>query len=83
MFLTMKYKRVGHVFQDRYQSESVEDDAYLLRVIRYVQLYPKKAGISSAELYPWSSYNEYFKENTGLNVTDEKSDLSMRRMADA
>lgn len=25
-----KYKRIGHLFQDRYRSENVEDDAYVL-----------------------------------------------------
>jgi len=70
-YFNKKYKRIGHVFQDRYRSESIEDDAYLLGVIRYVHLNPEKAGISSAESYPWSSYNEYFKENTRLIAIDE------------
>jgi hypothetical protein len=29
-----KYQRTGHVFQGRYGSECVEDDEYLLTVIR-------------------------------------------------
>ncbi|MEW6183092.1 MAG: transposase [Bacillota bacterium] len=70
-YFNKKYKRVGHVFQDRYRSESVEDDAYLLGVIRYVHLNPEKAGIGSAETYPWSSYHEYFKENASLVAADE------------
>lgn len=70
-YFNKKYKRIGHVFQDRYRSESVEDDAYLLGVIRYVHLNPEKAGIGSAETYPWSSYREYFKENTSLVAADE------------
>ena len=70
-YFNRKYKRVGHVFQDRYRSESVEDDAYLLGVIRYVHLNPEKAGIGSTESYPWSSYNEYFIESPKLIAADE------------
>lgn len=40
-----KYKRTGHVFQDRYKSECVEDDTYLLTVIRYIHQNPVKAGM--------------------------------------
>lgn len=70
-YFNKKYKRVGHVFQDRYRSENIEDDAYLLGVIRYVHQNPEKAGIGSQETYRWSSYREYFKEDIGLIATDE------------
>ena len=40
-----KYERSGHVFQDRFKSENVEDDAYLMTVIRYIHQNPVKAGI--------------------------------------
>ena len=42
-----KYHRIGHVFQGRYGSECVEDDGYLLTVIRYIHKNPVKAGIVS------------------------------------
>ncbi|MFA5383907.1 MAG: transposase, partial [Eubacteriales bacterium] len=70
-YFNKKYERIGHVFQDRYRSESVEDDAYLLGVIRYVHLNPEKAGIGNTESYPWSSYHEYLKENTKLVAVNE------------
>jgi putative transposase len=55
-----KYERSGHVFQDRYKSENVEDDAYLMTVIRYIHQNPVKAGIiAEAESYLWSSYRIY------------------------
>ncbi len=51
-----KYGRVGHVFQDRFRSEPVEDDAYLVSLIRYVWANPVEAGLApSAEEYRWSS----------------------------
>lgn len=55
-----KYKRNGPLFQDRFKSEAVEDDTYLLNVIRYIHQNPVKAGIEKEILkYKWSSYKEY------------------------
>lgn len=57
-----KYERNGHLFQDRYKSEPVEDDKYLLTVIRYIHQNPLKAGIvDSIDQYQWSSHHEYTK----------------------
>lgn len=56
--------RIGHVFQDRYKSEAITDDTYLLQVIRYIHNNPVKARmVQSQEDYNWSSYNEYTNEN--------------------
>jgi len=55
-----KYERVGHLFQDRYKSETVSDDAYFLTVLRYIHQNPIKAGICKGiDDYPYSSYNDY------------------------
>ena len=63
-----KYKRSGHLFQDRYKSQVIEDDSYLLSVIRYVHQNPIKATITtSMGKYPWSSYAEYIGHST---ITD-------------
>lgn len=52
-----KYKRTGHLFQDRFKSEPVEDDTYFLAVLRYIYQNPVKAGLcKEPEEYPWSSY---------------------------
>ncbi|HBV88678.1 MAG TPA: transposase [Desulfosporosinus sp.] len=56
-----KYERIGHVFQDRFKSECVEDDEYLLTVIRYIHENPVKASIiSKPEEYKWSSCTPYY-----------------------
>ncbi|MCQ2462195.1 MAG: transposase [Clostridia bacterium] len=73
-YFNMKYERSGHLFQDRYKSEAISDDAYLLCVFRYILNNPVKAGISGAETYPWSSYREYGKENT-FTATEILHDL--------
>ena len=54
-----KYERTGHLFQDRYKSENVNDDRYYLTVLRYILRNPEKAGICRTEKYRWSSYHAY------------------------
>ena len=59
-----KYERVGHLFQDRYKSKAVEDNAYLLTVLRYIHQNPLEAKIGkTCEDYKWSSYKEYIGKN--------------------
>lgn len=58
-YYNQKYERSGHLFQDRYKSEAVTDDRYLLTVYRYILNNPAKAGICAASEYPWSSYRDY------------------------
>ncbi len=62
-----KYYRKGHLFQDRFKSEPIEDEKYLLTAIRYIHHNPVKAGIvESVDEYKYSSYNEYIKDEKGL-----------------
>lgn len=64
-----KYARVGYLFQDRYKSEPVEDDAYLLTVIRYIYQNPVKAGlVTSLEKYKWSNYKEYLDRDKTSDI---------------
>lgn len=54
-----KYGRNGHLFQERYRSEAIEDDKRLLAAVRYIHNNPQKAGICRREEYAWSSWHEY------------------------
>ncbi len=54
-----KYERVGHLFQNRFLSKSVETESYLKTLCRYIHQNPNKSGIAKMEEYPWSSYQEY------------------------
>jgi len=55
-----KYNRSGHVFQGRFGSEGVENDKYLLTVVRYIHNNPVKAGlVREPEAYRWSSIHAY------------------------
>ncbi len=59
----IKYQRVGHLFQDRFRSEPVDDERYFLAVLRYIHQNPVKAGICQKVVdYPYSSYNEFLKK---------------------
>ena len=57
-----KYRRSGHLFQDRYRSEPVEDERYFLAVLRYIHHNPVKAGMTKgAADYEYSSYGHLIK----------------------
>ncbi|MBQ4602006.1 MAG: transposase [Clostridia bacterium] len=56
----VKYSRKGHLFQDRYKSEPVEEQVYFDTVLVYIHRNPIKAGICKKPGdYEFSSYNEY------------------------
>ncbi|WP_313805024.1 transposase [Cytobacillus sp.] len=62
----------GHVFENRYGAEWIDNAKYELDVSKYIHLNPLKAGIiSNLEDYPWSSYRAYIlnEENPLLNKT--------------
>ena len=57
-----KYKSVGFIFQNRYKSRLIDNDAYLLECARYIERNPIRAKIvEDAEEYSWSSYHYYAK----------------------
>jgi len=59
-YFNLKYDRIGAVFQDRFKSERVENNRYLLAVIRYILCNPWKAKlVVTPWLYRWSSIKEY------------------------
>ncbi|WP_373657520.1 transposase [Sporomusa acidovorans] len=59
-YFNKKYSRIGHLFQDRFKSEAIEDEGYLLSAVRYIHNNPVKAHIvMQAEDYKWSSYGLY------------------------
>lgn len=54
-----KYKRSGHLLQDRFKSEPIDGDSYFIAALRYILQNPIKAGLcTDMAAYPWSSYRE-------------------------
>ena len=60
-WFNIKYDRTGFVQNGRFHSEPVEDECYLLTVLRYIHFNPTKAGIEPAPgaSYPWTSFYDY------------------------
>ncbi|UCE41437.1 MAG: transposase [Candidatus Aminicenantes bacterium] len=54
------YDYCGHMWQDRFKSNLIETDIYLLQCGKYIELNPVRAGlVASPEMYTFSSYNYY------------------------
>ena len=77
-YYNKKYLRFGHLFQDRFKSEPVNDNAYFFTLLRYIHQNPVAAGITKdAESYQWSSWKEYETAGNGIpSVCNTKSVLS-------
>lgn len=79
----LKYQRIGNLFQDRFKSEPVDDESYLLTVVRYIHQNPLKVG--SDIQYKWSSYKEYTGEaqlietNVVLTILSEDKGRAVKR----
>jgi REP element-mobilizing transposase RayT len=56
-----RHKRVGHLFQNRYKSIVVEEEPYLLELVRYLHLNPLRAGVvtrlAALDSYPWTGHS--------------------------
>ena len=60
IYFNRKYGRTGHLFQDRFNSIIVKNDAQFIYVSKYIHLNPVRANIVSSPLeYRWSSYYVY------------------------
>lgn len=58
--------RVGYVFRDRYVSEPIENQRYLINCINYIHYNPVKGGIvEKCSEYKYSSYNMFIN---GKNI---------------
>jgi len=65
--------RDGHLFRGRYKSILVEEDAYLVELMRYIHLNPVKAGlVKSPEQYKWSSHRIYLKGDGANYLTTSR-----------
>ncbi len=56
-----RHRRVGHLFQNRYKSIVVEEEPYLLELVRYLHLNPLRAKVVSdlraLARYPWTGHS--------------------------
>lgn len=78
----IKYKLTGHVFENRYTAQIIEDERYFLEVSRYIHLNPVKAQMVRSPLdYEYSSYglfvaiNEKHKDEYQIRVSTKLSEM--------
>lgn len=59
-FINKKYKRVGHVFQDKFKAVLVENSPQSMWLPCYIHMNPVKDGlVKHPGKYNWTSYNDY------------------------
>jgi putative transposase len=59
IYFNRRYKKVGHLWQDRFKSKIILKDEYLVDCLNYVETNPVRAKIIERPIeYQWSSYKE-------------------------
>lgn len=73
--------RDGHLFRGRYKSILIEEDAYLIELLRYIHLNPVRAGMTKRpEQHRWTSHHYYLKgTETGFLTTTRLLEYFGRR----
>ena len=67
-YYNYKENRVGYVFKNRFLSEPITNQKYLLNCISYIHNNPVKANIvKDCKDYKYSSYNDYIKKCGFIN----------------
>jgi putative transposase len=56
-YFNRRYRRTGTLWEGRYRATAVEAEAYLIHLMRYIELNPVRAGmVTRADDYAWSSF---------------------------
>lgn len=78
--INRKNQRTGHLFQGRFKALLIEQDSYLLQLVRYIHLNPVRANmVKDLRHYPWSSYLSYTGEHPCCWLT---TDWILEQLAD-
>ncbi|MFA6217665.1 MAG: transposase [Candidatus Omnitrophota bacterium] len=73
MYFNARYERRGFLFEGRFKSKLITNDAYLLQLSRYIHLNPLNNLKSiPLEQYYWSSYGEYLDLTHGQEQICDK-----------
>ncbi len=80
VFFNKKYRRSGHLFQNRYKSILCRSDLHFLELVRYIHLNPLRAGLLDSmeqlEGYPYSGHRFLVGRDPKI-VTDAWFDPSL------
>ncbi len=64
IYFNKKYERTGHLWQGRFKSWYVTNEAYLYMLMRYIEQNPLKAKmVKDIKSYPYCSYHHFLKQN--------------------
>lgn len=67
------YKRCGHLIQDRFKSEIIDTDEYILQASKYIHQNPMRANIvEKVSDYKWSSFNIYGGKRDAYDIIDNE-----------
>ena len=87
VYFNHRHQRHGHLTQGRYGARLVEEDAYILKLSRYVHLNPVFIAsmrrrpvaerLTLLRQYPWSSYPGYIGRSRRLAFVDYAPILAM------
>ena len=73
-----RYKRTGHVFQQRYKAILCGMDEYLLHLTKYIHFNPVQAKITKDVNYKWSSFEAYKNGNNEFVDVDFVLQMMMK-----
>jgi len=68
IYFNSKYKKIGHLWQDRFKSKIIQGTDYLLECIKYIENNPVRTSLTSKlSQYKWSSYVSKGRKNQLLD----------------
>ena len=83
-YFNKKYQHFGHLFQDRFRSEPVNDNTYFFTLLQYIHQNPVAARLcNDLGNYTWSSWGEYERTGNGIQtICSTKSVLARMPLDD-
>jgi putative transposase len=71
-YYNRRHRKVGHLFQGRYQAILCDRDAYLLELVRYIHLNPARLKVpQNPWRYRWSSHSAYLGKPSPVKIDSE------------
>ena len=83
LYYTNKRKNVGHVFRERYRSESIYTRSHFINCIKYIHNNPVKAHICfEPREYDYSSYNSFSNMSDYMKCICDLTDEDIKDIMD-
>lgn len=83
-YVNRTYRRSGTLWEGRFRSSIVQEQGYLLRCYRYIELNPVRAGmVRHPREYPWSSYCSNAELRRSRLLTPHQEYLALGRGEEA